>query len=80
MWTKTLLLLPVDSRSCKIYVSWNLLDAPGSTGAVWSFGEGPHLTERIGPVSLLSDSAFMVGKIHSHPSEQEASSKYYGAY
>jgi len=54
----------------KIYrniVEWDLSEAPDGTRAVWTFGEGPAPVERIGTASILSDSVYMAGPVHSNP-------------
>ncbi|KAL5314730.1 hypothetical protein ACEPPN_017376 [Leptodophora sp. 'Broadleaf-Isolate-01'] len=48
-------------------VEWDLEQAPKGTRAVWTYGEGPHPVERVGPVSILRDSVYMVGRIQSNP-------------
>ncbi len=59
--------LPKSDRVFRNVVEWNLECAPESTRAVWTFGEGPGPVERIGPISVLSDSVYMVGHIQSTP-------------
>lgn len=72
---------PVD----KIYrniVEWDLSEAPDGTRAVWTFGEGPAPVERIGTASILSDSVYMAGPVHSNPPTPITGSisDYYGYY
>jgi hypothetical protein len=57
-------------------VEWNLSEAPAETRAVWTFGEGPAPVEKTGPVSILLDSVYMIGPIHSSSSTVD----YYGYY
>lgn len=69
----------------KIYrniVEWDLSEAPDGTRAVWTFGEGPAPVERIGTASILSDSVYMAGPIHSNPPTPITGSisDYYGYY
>jgi hypothetical protein len=63
-------------------VEWDLSEAPEGTRAVWTFGEGPARVERVGPSCTLSDSVYMVGRIHSNPptSIPGTISDYYGYY
>ena len=63
-------------------VEWDLSLSPEGTRAVWTFGEGPAPIEQAGPLSLLSESVYMVGPIHSNPPAQVAGtmSDYYGYY
>jgi hypothetical protein len=46
---------------------WDLSQAPEGTRAVWTFGEGPIPVVKVGPASILSESVYMVGQIHSKP-------------
>ncbi|CZT46902.1 uncharacterized protein RSE6_07410 [Rhynchosporium secalis] len=48
-------------------VEWKLTGAPNGTRAVWTYGEGPEPVARVGPVSVLRNSVFMVGQIQSNP-------------
>jgi hypothetical protein len=74
--------LPVSRKITRNIVEWNLGKAPKGTRAVWTFGEGPGLIEKVGPVSLLSDSVYMVGPIQSNPPAPipGSISDYYGYY
>ena len=74
--------LPKSDRFFRNVVEWNLEGTPEGTRAVWTFGEGPGPVERIGPVSVLGDSVYMVGQIESNPprSIPESLSDYYGYY
>ena len=72
-------------QSAQVYrnlVEWDLSQAPEGTRAVWTFGEGPGPVEKVGPVSILSDSVYMVGPIHSNPPTPipGTMSDYYGFY
>jgi hypothetical protein len=57
-------------------VEWNLSEAPAEIRAVWTFGEGLAPVEKTGPVSILLDSVYMIGRIHSSSSTVD----YYGYY
>ncbi|CZS95430.1 uncharacterized protein RCO7_05728 [Rhynchosporium graminicola] len=48
-------------------VEWKLTGAPNGTRAVWTYGEGSEPVARVGPVSVLRNSVFMVGQIQSNP-------------
>jgi hypothetical protein len=63
-------------------VRCDLTEAPEGTRFVWTFGEGPSPTEKVGPASLLSESVFMIGPIHSNPPTPIPGtlSDYYGYY
>ena len=63
-------------------VEWDLSEAPEGTRAVWTFGEGPPPVEKVGPASILSDSVYMVGPIHSNRPTPipGTASDYYGYY
>lgn len=73
---------PPGDRIYNISIQWNLDEAPDGTRAVWTFGEGPASIEKVGPASILSDSVYMVGPIHSHPATPVAGTitDYYGYY
>ncbi|KAG4442455.1 hypothetical protein IFR05_002057 [Cadophora sp. M221] len=62
-------IVPVFSSktSYQNVVEWDLKQAPKGTRAVWTYGEGPHPVERVGPASILRDSVYMVGRIQSNP-------------
>jgi hypothetical protein len=57
-------------------VEWNLSEAPAEIRAVWTFGEGPAPVEKTGPGSILLDSVYIIGPIHSSSSTVD----YYGYY
>lgn len=69
----------------KIYhnlVGWDLSQAPTGTRAVWTFGEGPAAVEKIGQSSILTETVYMVGPIHSNPPSPVSGSipDFYGYY
>ena len=74
--------VPPGDGIFRLVVEWNLTEAPKSTRAVWTFGEGPGPIKRVGPASILSDSVYMVGPINSNPTIPlaETGSAYYGYY
>lgn len=74
--------IPPGDRIYRNIIEWDLRQAPDGTRAVWTFGEGPGPLEKVGPSSVLSDSVYMVGPIHSNPSPREPGSisDYYGYY
>ena len=60
-------------------VEWDISQAPEGTRAVWTFGEGPAAVEKVGQASILFDSVYMVGPIHSNPPIPPPGS-FYGYY
>jgi hypothetical protein len=71
---------PPGDQIYRISVQWDLDGAPESTRAIWTFGEGPGAIEKVGPASILNDSVYMVGPIHSNPPSPESQVDYYGYY
>ncbi|KAI9047738.1 hypothetical protein LZ554_008448 [Drepanopeziza brunnea f. sp. 'monogermtubi'] len=71
---------PVDAY--QISVAWDLSRAPKKTRAVWTYGEGPWSIFQNGPASILRNSVYMVGQIHSNsPAPTDGGvSGYYGYY
>ncbi|KAF4626971.1 hypothetical protein G7Y89_g11181 [Cudoniella acicularis] len=74
--------IPPGASRYRNVVEWDLSNAPSGTRAIWTFGEGPDVIERIGPASFLNDSVYMVGPVQSHPTKSTADSisEYYGYY
>jgi hypothetical protein len=70
---------PPGDKSYLNVIEWDLSQAPESTRAVWTFGEGPIRVQKPGPSSILTESVYMVGSIHS-TSVSETISKGYGYY
>ncbi|KAH7403315.1 hypothetical protein BKA64DRAFT_446872 [Cadophora sp. MPI-SDFR-AT-0126] len=57
-------LIPVPPpKEYRNIVQWDLSRAPKGTRAVWTYGEGPRLIERVGAACILRDSVYMVGQI-----------------
>lgn len=73
---------PPLAGSYRMLVRWDLRQAPQGTRAVWTYGEGPAAVETKGPASMLQDSVYMVGRVHSIPPAPKAGSisDYYGYY
>jgi hypothetical protein len=74
--------VPQTDQIYRNIVQWDLSQAPEGTRAVWTFGEGPAPVEKAGLASILSESVYMVGPIHSNPitSIPGTMSDYYGYY
>ncbi|KUJ24363.1 uncharacterized protein LY89DRAFT_19463 [Mollisia scopiformis] len=58
---------PPGDQIYRNIVEWDLSQAPAGTRALWTFGEGPAPVGRVGPSSILTESVYMVGAIHSNP-------------
>ena len=70
-----------DSACCQIAVEWDLKDAPDSTRAIWTFGEGPRRVDVAGnPAYYIWNSQFMVGPVLSYPDSAPRSNATFGFY
>lgn len=71
---------PTPEKEYRVSMSWDLCHAPVGTRAVWTFGEGSGPIERIGPASILSNTIYAVGPLHSFPPVGEGNENDYGYY
>ncbi|KAJ5037465.1 uncharacterized protein L3040_007639 [Drepanopeziza brunnea f. sp. 'multigermtubi'] len=73
---------PPPADAYQISVAWDLSRAPKKTREVWTYREGPWSIFQNGPASILRDSVYMVGQIHSNsPAPTDGGvSGYYGYY
>jgi hypothetical protein len=79
---QSFLMVPQTDQVYQNIVEWDLSQSPAGTRTVWTFGEGPSSTVKLGPPSTLSYSVYMIGKFQSNyaTSVPGANSDYYGYY